>query len=108
MNLTIFYQLAISVFCVVATIFMVTIFVWTIVINAQFKQLIKKLDEILEIAKVTVIDTKNFTERTIQSLETFKKSIFTFDFIGRIVAEIIKMIKNNYNNSEGVKHGQAN
>jgi len=95
MNLTIFYQLAVSVFCVVATIFMVTIFIWAIMFQAQLNKLIEKIEEILEIAKVTAGDTKDFVDRTIQSLETFKKSVFTFDFIGRVVTEIIKFIKNN-------------
>lgn len=94
MNLNTFFQLAVSVFCVVATIFMVTVFIWAIMFQAQLNKLIKKIEEILEIAKVTAGNTKDFVDRTITSLETFKKSVFTFDFISRIVTEIIKLIKN--------------
>lgn len=83
---------------------MLILFVWAIMLRAQISKLIKKLEEISEIAKTTVGDTKDFIERTIASLETFKNSIFTFDFVRRIVTEIIGLIKNN---SKGVKDGQA-
>ena len=73
-------------------------------LRSQLGKLIKKLEEISEIAKTTAGETKDFVERSIQSLETFKNSIFTFDFVRRIVTEIIELIKNN---SKRAKDGQA-
>lgn len=104
MTLGDFSQISISVFCIVGTIFMITFFVWAIMLRAQLGRLILKLEEISQIAKSTVGDTKAFVDRTITSLETFKNSIFTFEFIRRVVTEIINLIKNN---KKGTKNGQA-
>ena len=94
MTLNTFFQISISVFSIVATIFMLTLFAWAIIIKFQLSKLIKKLEEISDIAKTTAGEAKDFVERTIQSLEAFKNSIFTFEFIRKIVAEIIELIKN--------------
>lgn len=99
-----FFQVSVSVFCVVATVFMLTLFVWAIMLHAQLGKLIKKLEEILEVVKTTAGEAKDFTERTIQSLETFKNSIFTFEFIRKIATEVIELVKNN---RKGTKDGQA-
>lgn len=104
MTLNAFFQVSVSVFCIVATIFLLTMFVWAVMLRAQLGKLIKKLEEISEIAKTTAGDTKEFVERTIESLETFKKSIFTLDFIRRIVEEVIKLINHK---PKGVKDGQT-
>ena len=104
MTLNDFFQVSVSVFCIVATIFMLTVFVWAIMLRVQLGKLITKLEDISEIAKNTVGETKDFVERSIESLESFKKSIFTFEFIRRIVTEIIELIKNN---TKGAKDGQA-
>jgi len=95
MSLNVFLEVSVSIFCVTATILMLILFVWAIKFRIQISRLLKKLDDILDIAKKTASEAKNFTERTIQLLETFKKSIFTFDFATRIVTNIIKLIKNN-------------
>jgi hypothetical protein len=95
MTLNDFFQISVSVFCIVGTIFMITVFVWAIMIRAQLGRLIVKLEEISEIAKSTAGDTKEFVDRTISSLETFKNSIFTFEFIRRVVVEVIDLIRNN-------------
>ena len=104
MTLNAFFQISVSVFCVVATVLMLVSFVWAIIFRAQINRLIIKLEEISEIAKATAGNTKEFVERTIKSLETFKNSIFTFEFVRKIVAEIIGLIKNN---SKGVEDGQT-
>jgi len=104
MTLNAFFQVSVSVFCLVGTIFMVTMFVWAIIARAQISRLIIKLEEIADIAKSTAGDTKEFVDRTIASLETFKNSLFTFEFIRKVVVQIIELIKNN---SKGVKDGQT-
>lgn len=103
MNLNAFFQVSVSVFCIVATVFMLTLFVWAIMLHAQLSKLIKKLEEISEIAKTTTREVKDFVERTIQSLETFKNSIFTFEFIRKITGEVIGLVKNN---KKGAEDGQ--
>ena len=107
MTLNTFFQVSVSIFCIIASIFMITLFIWAIMLQAQLSKLITKIGEITEIAKTTAGETKDFIERTIQSLETFKQSIFTFDFIRRIITEIIGLIKNHNNNSKGVEDGQT-
>ncbi len=106
MDLNTFFQISVSIFCIVATVFMLILFVWIFILHAQLSKLIKKIEEISEIAKITAEEIKDFVERIIQSIEIFKKSIFTFEFIRKITAEIIGFIKNN-NNSKGVEDGQA-
>ena len=104
MTLNVFFQASVSVFCVIATVFMLTLFVWAIMLHIQLGKLIKKLEEISGIAKTTAEEAKDFVERTVQSLETFKNSIFTFEFIRKIAMEIIELIKNN---RKGNKDGQT-
>ena len=104
MTLNSFFQVSVSVFCIVATVFMLTLFVWAITIKIQLSKLIKKLEEISEIAKTTAGEAKDFVERTIQSLEAFKNSIFTFEFIRKIATEVIDLIKHK----KGEKDGQNN
>lgn len=102
MELNSFFQISVSVFCIVATIFMLTLFVWAIMLKVQMSKLIKKLEEISEIAKTTAGDARDFVERSIKSLEAFKNSIFTFEFIRKIATEVIDLIKNK----KGDKNGQ--
>lgn len=104
MILNTFFQVSVSIFCVVATVFMIILFVWTVAFRAQLSKLIMKLEEVLETAKTTANETKNFVEKTIESLETFKKSIFTLEFVRRIVTETIELVKNN---TKGAKNGKA-
>jgi hypothetical protein len=103
MTLEQLFQGSVSVFCIVATIFMVTAFVWAIMLHSQLSKLMKKLEEITEIAKATAGDAQEFVEQTIHSLEKFKQSIFTFDFIKQIITSVVGLIKNN---SKGKKDGQ--
>jgi len=107
MTLNAFFQVSVSAFCIVATVFMLTMFVWAIMLRIQLSKLIRKLEEISEIAKTTAGEAKDFVERTIQSLESFKNSIFTFEFIRKIAMEVIELIKNRSNNSKGEKDGQT-
>lgn len=95
------FQISVIIFCLVGTVLMVTVFIWTIMLGEQIDKLIKKLEEIANVAKITADHTKDFVDKTIESLETFKKSVFTFDFIGRIVTEIIGFIKSS--NKEQIK-----
>lgn len=103
MELNNFFQVSVSVFCVVATVFMIMTMVWLTMLGVQFNKMIAMLEQILEIARTTSEDVKKFVERTIDSLEAFKNSIFTFESIRRVVTEIIKMIKNN---AKGAKDGK--
>lgn len=100
MALETLFQISVSVFCLVATVFMLTLFVWAIMLKIQLGKLIVKLEEISEIAKTTAGEAKDFVERTITSLEAFKNSIFTFEFIRRIIAEAVDLIKNKQRKGE--------
>lgn len=95
------FQISVIIFCLVGTVLMVTVFIWAMMLGEQIDKLMKKLEEIASIAKIAADHTKDFVDKTIESLETFKKSVFTFDFIGRIVTEIIGFIKNS--NKEQIK-----
>jgi hypothetical protein len=53
----------------------------------------KKLLEISEIAKQTAGDSQEFVQKTIEQLETFKQSIFTFEFARRVITEVISLIQ---------------
>ncbi len=100
MALETLFQISVSVFCLVATVFMLTLFVWAIMLKIQLGKLIVKLEEISKIAKTTAGEAKDFVERTITSLEAFKNSIFTFEFIRRIIAEAVDLIKNKQRKGE--------
>lgn len=102
MNLNDFFLVSASVFCIVGTIFMIIFFVWAIILRSQINRLMQKLIELSDIAKQTSGNVKNFIDRTVESLETFKNSIFTFEFVRRIITEIIELIKNN---KKGIKNG---
>jgi hypothetical protein len=84
---------------------MIMMLIWGIWIQTKVAKLIKKVEDILETARKTSEDVKDFIERTIAWLETFKKSIFTFEFIRQIIVNIINFIKNN---SKGKKDGEEN
>jgi len=102
MNLNDFFQISVSVFCIVGTIVMVTFFVWAIILRTQINRLIAKLIDLSDIAIETTGNVKEFVDRTIDSLETFKNSIFTFEFVRKIITQIIELIKNN---KKGRKNG---
>lgn len=102
MNLNDFFLVSASVFCIVGTIFMIIFLVWAIIFRSQINRLMQKLIELSDIAKQTSGNVKDFIDRTVESLETFKNSIFTFEFVRRIITEIIELIKNN---KKGIKNG---
>lgn len=103
MDLNTFFQISVSVFCIIATIFMIIMFVLVIMLRVQVSKLIKNLDDILDVVQTTANNAKDFTERTIESLEAFKNNFFTFEFIRRIVTELIKLIKDI---TKGAKNGK--
>jgi hypothetical protein len=74
---------------------MIILFVWTVIIRNQINNLIVKFEEIAVTAKTTSGDIKEFVERTIASLEKFKDSILTFEFVRKITSEVITLIKGN-------------
>ena len=95
MSLNSFFQISVSVFCIVATIFMIILFVWIVIIRNQINNLIARFEEIAATAKTTNTEIKEFVERTIASLEKFKDSILTFEFVRKITSEVITLIKGN-------------
>ena len=95
MSLNSFFQISVSIFCIVATIFMIILFIWAVIIRKQINKLIQKFEEIAVTAKTTTGEIKDFVERTITSLEKFKDSILTFEFIRKITSEVITLIKSN-------------
>ncbi|MEI8061494.1 MAG: hypothetical protein WCG99_04375 [Candidatus Berkelbacteria bacterium] len=103
MDLNSFYQLSVSIFAIVATIFIITLFILAIKIQIQLSRLIKKLEEISVTVKETAGEAKDFVEKTISSLEAFKQSILTFEFLRKAATEIITQIKGK---SKGEKDGQ--
>jgi len=100
MSLNSFFQVSVSIFCIVATVFMIILFSWAMIIRIQINKLIQKFEEIAETAKTTTGEIKDFIERTIASLEKFKESILTFEFIRKITSEVITLIKSNNNKKE--------
>jgi len=95
MNLNSFFQLSVSIFCILASIFMIILFIWAVILRMQINKLMIRFEEIAEVAKTTTREFKDFIERTINSLEKFKDSILTFEFIRKMTSEIITLIKNN-------------
>jgi len=95
MNLNSFFQVSVSIFCLVGTIFMIILFIWAVIIRIQINKLIRKFEEIAITAKTTTGEFKDFIERTITSLEKFKDSILTFEFIRKMTSEVITLIKSN-------------
>lgn len=93
MNLESFFQISVSIFSIVATIFIVILLAWGITIRIQINKLIQKFEEIAATAKTTTGEFKDFIDRTINSLEKFKESILTFEFIRKMTAEVISLIK---------------
>ncbi len=95
MNLNSFFQISVSIFSIVGTVFMIVLLVWAIIIRIQIGKLIKKFEDIAVMAKTTTNEFKEFIERTIASLEKFKQSILTFEFIRKMATEVISLMKNN-------------
>jgi hypothetical protein len=95
MSLNSFFQICVSIFSIVATIFMTILMVYAIIIRIQIGKLIKKFEEIAVEAKTATGEFRAFIERTIESLEKFKDSIMTFEFIRKMTTEVISLIKNN-------------
>lgn len=95
MSLNSFFQVSVSVFCIVGTIFMTVLLIWAVIIRIQIGKLIVKFDEIAATAKTTTNEFKEFIERTITSLEKFKESILTFEFIRKMASEVISLMKSN-------------
>ncbi|MCX6812792.1 MAG: hypothetical protein NTW79_04245 [Candidatus Berkelbacteria bacterium] len=93
MSLNSFFQISVSVFSIVATIFIIIVFVWVVIIRIQIGKLVKKFEEIAAKAESATNQFKEFIERTVASLEKFKDSLLTFDFIKKAAEEIIKMVK---------------
>lgn len=94
MNLNSFFQISVSVFCIVGMIFMICLFIWAVILRSRISKLITKLEEITATTETVVGEFKDFIERTIASLEKFKKGILTFEFIRKLTSEIISLIKN--------------
>ena len=103
MNLDTYFQLSVSVFCTLASIAIVVSFVWAILLRSQINRLIKKLLEISEIARETAGDSKLFIKQTIEQLEKFKQSIFTFEFARRVITEVIGLIQSRPKRSKNKK-----
>lgn len=95
MNLNSFFQLSVSIFCDVGTIVMIIFFIWAVIIRIQINKLIKKFEEVADMAKTATGEFKDFIERTIAALEKFKESILTFEFIRKMTSEVITLIKSN-------------
>lgn len=95
MNLNSFFQVSVSIFSIVGTIFMIILIVYAVIIRIQIGKLIKKFEEIAVEAKTATDEFKAFIVRTIESLEKFKDSIMTFEFIRKMTTEVISLIKNN-------------
>lgn len=95
MDLNSFFQISVSIFCIVGTIFMIVLLIYAVIIRIQIGKLIKKFEEIAVTAKTVTGDVKDFIERTITSLEKFKDSILTFEFIRKMTSEVISLIKTN-------------
>ncbi|MFA6492861.1 MAG: hypothetical protein WCV58_01850 [Patescibacteria group bacterium] len=74
---------------------MIILFIWAVIIRIQINKLIRKFEEIAITAKTTTGEFKDFIERTITSLEKFKDSILTFEFIRKMTSEVITLIKSN-------------
>ncbi|MEI8143407.1 MAG: hypothetical protein WCG48_02225 [Candidatus Berkelbacteria bacterium] len=104
MTLNDFFQVSVSVFCIVATVFMIMTFIWIVMLRSKLNKLIDKLEEISETARSTTGEIKQFVERIIQSLDDFRQSVFTLGFVSKIVNQVIGLISNN---SKGKKDGQA-
>lgn len=103
MTLDAFFQISVSIFCIITSVFMVVFFVWSILIRTRLNKLLRQIEEISEIAKNTAQDARAFTDRTIESIDAFKNSLFTLDSIRRVATNVISLIKNN---TKGTENGQ--
>ena len=99
MNLNTYFQISVSVFCNVATLAILVFVIFSFLLRAQVNKLMKQLMEISEIAKNTAGDSKAFVDRSIKSLESFRDSIFTFEFIRQIITQVVELISNNKKSS---------
>lgn len=105
MDLNSLFQISASIFFILASLFLLVLLAGTISLKIQLNRLIKKLEEVTETAKTATSEAKEFIERTIESLEKFKNSILTFEFIQKLVSEIINLIKSK---KKGDKDEEAN
>jgi len=105
MDLNSLFQISASIFFILASLFLLVLLAGTISLKIQLNRLIKKLEEVTETAKTATGEAKEFIERTIESLEKFKNSILTFEFIQKLVSEIINLIKSK---KKGDKDEEAN
>lgn len=104
MDLNTYFQLSVSVFCTLSVIILIVLLIWATMLRIKIGKLIVRLEEIIAEVRTTTDEVKSFVERTIASLEKFKESIITFEFIKKAAEEIISLV---INKKKG-KDGQAN
>lgn len=100
MSLNSFFQISVSIFCIVGTIFMIILFVWALIVRVQINKLITEFQKIATTVETTSLEVKSFIDRTISALEKLKESLLTFEFIRKITSEVITLIKGNRNGAK--------
>jgi hypothetical protein len=94
MDLTVFFQICVSVFCIVATLFLIIIIVNAVLLRLRLNKLINSLEQIAQNAAMSSDGIKEFIERTISSVERFKSMYFTYEALWKTATDVISLIKN--------------
>ena len=93
MDLTIFFQISVSVFCIVATLALIFVTVNAVLLRLKLRKLINSLEQIAQNAADSSGDIKEFIDHTIDSIDRFKSMYFTYEALWKTANDIIGLIK---------------
>lgn len=95
MDLTQLFLISVSIFAMLGSIALIVYGVLTYLFYKRFDLLAKKVDQIADKGIETSEQVKGFVSRTIDRLETFEKSIITFDAAKKLTEQIISAFQSN-------------
>jgi hypothetical protein len=93
MDLTIFFQISVSIFCIVATFTLIFFAINAVLMRLKLRKLINSLEQIAQNAADSSDDIKEFIDRTIDSVDRFKSLFFTYETLWKTANSIIDLIK---------------
>lgn len=93
MELNNLYLISVSVFSILASVFMLLMGFFAVVLIVKLIRLARKAEELADFARETVGEVGQSLKDTSSSIETFVKGLFTVDAIKKTIVEVIELIK---------------
>jgi hypothetical protein len=93
MDLNTYFLISVSVFCTLATLYLIGMFIAGLFVRVRIVRILNKVEEIADSANTVSAEVKDFTLNTLESLERFKDSILTFEFFQKIIVAIVELFQ---------------